>query len=161
MAAVVADISASRIRALWESDPGHVTPRIGVGAVIFDESGALLLLKRPESDYWALPVGFAEVGESAAQGVAREVREETALIVSVERLLGVYDCRGPHLLHQLYNLIFECKVIGGELTRTAEAPDHGYFEPSALPPLLPHHRPSIEDAFASRDSGRGGPRVDR
>ncbi len=161
MASSTIKLTPVELKSLWLADPGHVTPRVGIGAVIFDESGKLLLLKRPESSYWALPVGFSEVGETPAQGIAREVREETGLVIHANRILGVYDCRGSALLHQLYNIVFWCAVDGGELTKTAEAPDHGYFDRAMLPALLPHHCRSVADAFAAWHDGWSETAFDR
>ncbi|MDP8923249.1 MAG: NUDIX hydrolase N-terminal domain-containing protein [Chloroflexota bacterium] len=150
------------IQRIWACDTGYVTPRVGVGAAIFNAGGEILLLQRPESGLWGLPVGFSEVGETPAEGIAREVREETGLLVRPERLLGVYDCRGgPWLLHHLYNIVFWCTVQGGVLTPTAEAPIAGYFGPGGLPELVPHHAPSIMDAFAAQKGGATDAAFDR
>jgi len=62
------------------------------GAVIKDGQGRLLLIRRrnePGAGLWSLPGGRIEPGETGDQAVAREVREETGLSVTVGRLLGV------------------------------------------------------------------------
>ena len=154
MAGLATGQAPVEIRATWARDVGYVTPRVGVGAAIFDEGRRLLLQKRTDSGLWALPVGWSEVGETPAAGIAREVREETGLIVRPERLIGVYDCRpGPWLLHHLYNLVFWCSVQGGALVPTAEAPISDYFARDGLPELLPHHVGAIADAFVARQGG--------
>ncbi len=134
---------------VWAGDIGHVTPRVAVGAAIFDEAGRLLLQRRPESGLWALPVGYCEVGESAAEAIAREVMEESRLEVRPIRLIGVYDIRGRWVFHQLYSLVFLCDVVGGELTFTDEAPEAAYFSTSELPKLVGHQRACVADAFAA------------
>ena len=162
MAGLVIGQAPVEIRATWARDVGYVTPRVGVGAAIFDEDGRLLLQKRTDSGLWALPVGFSEVGETPAAGIAREVREETGLIVRPERLIGVYDCqRGPWLLHHLYNIVFWCSVQGGTLTPTAEAPVSEYFPRDGLPELLGHHVQAVEDAFATWNGGSPAAAFDR
>jgi len=165
MAGLLTDRPAPEFQTRWAGDVGYVTPRVGVGAAIFDAEGRILLLQRPESlpehPVWGLPVGWSEVGETPAEGIRREVREETGLIVRVDRLLGVYDCRGPGILHHLYNLVFACTVLAGTLTPTAEAPVGGYFCRDTLPDVLPHHAPSIADAFAARHDGWTGTYFDR
>ncbi len=153
-------LAATTVREEWAKDGGHVTPKVGVGAAIFDDDGKLLLLQRPESGRWSLPVGFCEVGETAASGIAREVREETGLLGRARRLLGVYDRPAAAGLHHLYNLVFWCVVEGGTLTRTAEAPDLGYFSRDTLPSLVPHHQKAIADAFAMWHDGWRGPAFD-
>ncbi|SDI77514.1 NUDIX hydrolase [Nonomuraea jiangxiensis] len=69
-----------------------------VGAIIFDASDRLLLIKRghpPGMGLWSIPGGRLEPGETDAAGVRREVLEETGLHVEVGRLAGTVDRPGP------------------------------------------------------------------
>jgi 8-oxo-dGTP diphosphatase len=69
-----------------------------VGAVVFDESGRLLLIKRanpPAQGKWSLPGGRQEPDESPEDGVVREVREETGLEVQVDREVGTVQRQAP------------------------------------------------------------------
>jgi len=62
-----------------------------VGAVIKDEAGRLLLIKRghePGKGLWSIPGGRIEPGESDESALIREVREETGLAVTAGRLIG-------------------------------------------------------------------------
>jgi 8-oxo-dGTP diphosphatase len=62
-----------------------------VGAVAFDDSGRLLLVKRanpPAQGLWSIPGGRVEPGESAEIAVVREVLEETGLSVTIVREVG-------------------------------------------------------------------------
>jgi mutator protein MutT len=68
-------------------------PIVAVGAVIVDH-GCVLLIQRgqePLKGEWSLPGGAVEVGETLADALVREVREETALEVVVGPVLGVLD----------------------------------------------------------------------
>jgi ADP-ribose pyrophosphatase YjhB (NUDIX family) len=162
MAGRVTGQDAVELQAIWARDVGYVTPRVGVGAAIFNDAGDILLQERTDSGLWALPVGFSEVGETAAAGIAREVREETGLIVRPDRLIGVYDCQGgPWLLHHLYNIVFWCSVRGGALVPTAEAPVAGYFGQDALPEIVAHHRQAVADAFTAQQGGSAAAAFDR
>jgi ADP-ribose pyrophosphatase YjhB (NUDIX family) len=150
------------VEAIWARDTGYVTPRVGVGAAIFDGDGRILLQQRTDSGLWALPVGFCEVGETPAAGIAREVHEEMGLIVRPDRLIGVYDCRGgPWLLHHLYDLVVWCSIQGGTLTPTEEAPVAAHFTQADLRELLRHHVQAIEDAFAAQRGGSPAAIFDR
>lgn len=62
-----------------------------VGAIVFDDAGRLLLIKRghpPGEGLWSLPGGRVEPGETDAEAVVREVLEETGLVVVPGRLAG-------------------------------------------------------------------------
>ncbi len=68
-------------------------PIVGVGGVVF-VGGRVLLVKRrfePLAGRWSLPGGALEVGETLAEGLAREMREETGLDVEVGPLVEVFD----------------------------------------------------------------------
>ncbi len=69
-------------------------PVAGVGAVVFDAAGRVLLVKRrhaPLKGEWSLPGGAVELGETLAAAVAREVLEETSLVVDVGPVVEVID----------------------------------------------------------------------
>lgn len=125
--------AAARLRA----EPGYVTPKVDVRAAVFD--GDRVLLVREVSDgRWSLPGGWADVGESPAEVVVREVREEAGLLVRAVRLLAVLDKRKhphPTQLAYVYKLFFLCQVLGGELRPSHETPDVDWFSRGALPPL--------------------------
>jgi ADP-ribose pyrophosphatase YjhB (NUDIX family) len=68
-------------------------PLVGVGGVVFI-GGRVLLIKRrfePLAGRWSLPGGAVEVGETLAEGLAREMKEETGLEVSVGPVVDVFD----------------------------------------------------------------------
>ncbi|MGW0804367.1 NUDIX hydrolase [Nonomuraea sp. NPDC002799] len=69
-----------------------------VGAIIFDASDRLLLVRRghpPGEGLWSIPGGRLEAGETDVAGVRREVLEETGLRVTVGRLAGTVERPGP------------------------------------------------------------------
>ena len=132
--------------------------RSSVSAVIFDRGGRLLLQQRSDGGQWGLPGGSVEIGESVRDAVRREVREETGLIVSVRRLIGVYSeparqvVRYPdgNVWHYI-NVCFECAVRGGALATSDETLALAYFPVRRLPRgLLSNHRIRVRDACARR-----------
>lgn len=69
-----------------------------VGAIIFNTDDELLVIKRgqePAVGRWTLPGGRIEPGESAEDAVAREVLEETGLVVTAIREVGSISLPAP------------------------------------------------------------------
>lgn len=122
--------------------------RIGVNALIFEDDRVLLALRK-DIDWWNLPGGGMEPGETVEEALYREVREETSLDVAIDRLVGVYS--KPQ--KQEVVLTFLCHVTGGTLTPTEESRDCCFFPIDELPEnTLPKHRQRIEDALLNRPS---------
>jgi 8-oxo-dGTP diphosphatase len=120
--------------------------RIGVFGVIIEDGKVLLGLRR-DSDWWNLPGGGMEPGETVDEALRREVLEETGLRVRVGRLVGVYS--KPQ--KQEVVLTFLCQVEGGELVETEEIRECRYVAPDALPAnTLPKHAERVRDAFLNQ-----------
>jgi len=69
-------------------------PMVGVGALIYDREGRILLVKRkfdPNKGRWAFPGGMLEVGETLAEAARREAREELSVEVKLGRVFQVVD----------------------------------------------------------------------
>ena|SRR5579875_2380744 len=69
-----------------------------VGAIVKDDAGRLLLIRRghePDAGLWSVPGGRVEPGETDEQALVREMREETGLAVVPGRLLGAVQRPGP------------------------------------------------------------------
>lgn len=72
----------------------YKSPGLTVDCVVFDEQNRALLVRRknpPFENYYALPGGFVEYGETTESAASRELREETGLTTSTFRLIGVYS----------------------------------------------------------------------
>lgn len=132
--------------------------RPGVSAVILDRRGRLLLQQRSDGGQWGLPGGAVEIGESVANAIVREVKEETGLTVRPRRIVGVYSdpafqvVKYPdgNIWHYV-SVCFECTRLSGELTTCDETLALDYFPLGRLPStLLPNHRIRIRDARARR-----------
>ena len=135
--------------------------RPSCSGTIFDASGErVLLTRREDNGVWCLPGGGMEAGESAAEACAREVLEETGLVVRVGRLVGVYST--PHMIVeyaggdriQPLSLNFMAEPIGGELGLSEETTDVGYFTREEMKGMdvWEHHLQRIDDAFAGTDA---------
>ncbi|HWB68100.1 MAG TPA: NUDIX hydrolase [Mycobacteriales bacterium] len=102
------------------------------GAVIRDDAGRLLLVRRghaPSAGTWSLPGGRVEPGETPAAAAAREVQEETGLVVEIGRLIDVVDL-GDYEVHD-----FEAQPIGGQLQAGDDASDVKWCTPDELDAL--------------------------
>ncbi len=139
-------------------DIPFTTPKVGVNVVIFDDAGRVLLTQREDNRLWCMPGGHVDLGETIAEAVVRETVEETGLIVEPGRIVGVYsDPRlalrvGLGLRYHMVLIAVECRVVGGALGRSDETLDEGWFDPDALPPLIPSHYQRIVDARAGREA---------
>ncbi len=163
MAATRADLSrdetlSNALYTKWRSQvqsgvPGYVTPKVGVGAVVFNDRDELLLIERP-SGYWLFPSGWADVGYTPAQVAAKEVREETGLDVTPTRLIAVQDIRtlvDQGMAMHFYSLVFYCRLNGGAMRlRPHEALQAKFFARENLPTPLAHPELNwVEHVFAA------------
>lgn len=114
---------------------GYVTPKVAVGAVVGNDDNEILLVQRADSGVWLYPTGWADVGYSASEVVVKEVGEETGIDVEPVRLIAVLDgLRLGFTRIPLYSLVFQCRVVGGELNpHPLECTDVGWFAEDALP----------------------------
>ncbi|WOX24314.1 NUDIX hydrolase [Streptomyces solicathayae] len=64
-------------------------PRMAAGALFFDAGGRVLMVEPTYKDYWDIPGGYVEAGESPLQAAVREVREELGIAPQLGRLLAV------------------------------------------------------------------------
>jgi 8-oxo-dGTP pyrophosphatase MutT (NUDIX family) len=136
--------------------PRHV---VGVSGAVLDDAGRVLIVQRREPQRWELPGGALELGEPLLDGLVREVREETGLLVEPLRLTGVYQ----NLRLGPVALAFACRVLSGSEQATAETSGWSWTSRDDVPDLMPPARAlralDALDALAeagSLDALRGG-----
>ena len=110
-------IPEDTVKARFIAEIGYITPKVGTNAAIFNDKGEILLMERSDGSGWCLPCGFVEPNETPAEGVIREVSEETGLDIKIKQLVGVFTRKpdgktGPHTTVSIVHL---CDVIGGQL----------------------------------------------
>jgi ADP-ribose pyrophosphatase YjhB (NUDIX family) len=102
-----------------------------VGAIITDDTGRLLLIKRghePEEGRWSLPGGRVRPGESDPQALVREVHEETGLQVEPGRLIGEVERPAPGgAIFDIHD--YAATVSGGLLAAGDDAADARWIVP--------------------------------
>ncbi len=141
MSAAAGAISEVEVRAVFEAQTGHATPKVDVRGVVFRESRILLVQEMLDGGRWTLPGGWADVGSSPAENAAREVYEESGYRVRPFKLLACYDRQRhphpPHLFH-IYKLFFRCELESDERRpdpHNQETGEAGWFAEDALPEL--------------------------
>jgi 8-oxo-dGTP diphosphatase len=112
--------------------PGRRIPC--VGAIIKDQAGRLLLIKRghaPQAGRWSLPGGRVEPGETDQQAVVREIHEETGLEVRCEHLIGsVERPYPPDAVLEIRD--YAATVTGGVLSAGDDAAEARWVSPADL-----------------------------
>ena len=117
----------------------------GITAYVEDEAGRILLGKRSDTGQWALVYGIIEPGEEPARAAAREVLEETGVIVRPRYLASVKS--SPQLITyangdqcRYLDLLFVCEVEAGGPASAHVGDDEstavGWFSPDELPEPL-------------------------
>jgi ADP-ribose pyrophosphatase YjhB (NUDIX family) len=117
-------------------------PIVGVGAVIVDDEGKVVLIRRryePLKGEWSLPGGGVEVGETLAEAVAREIREETGLDVEVGPVIEVFDRitrdEGERVRYHYVLIDYLCRPVGGTLRAGSDVDDAVLVDPAQLEPF--------------------------
>ena len=119
-------------------------PCVTVVALVFIQQGdAILLVKQGYGEqYWSLPGGKMEPGESIDEAAIREVMEETGLDVRLKRVVGLYSKPNEDGLA----VCFEGEVLGGILKADHEITECRYFPYDRIPEATREHlRQRIED----------------
>jgi len=132
-----------------------MTNSVGVNVAIV-KNYQVLLIQREDFEVWCLPGGNSEAGESLAETAIREVREETGLEISLQRLVGVYS--EPRWFYRgLHGAAFTAQVIWGNLKfQLEEVVDVRFFRIDELPEeMIFGNKQQIFDAI----NGIGGSAV--
>ena len=134
---------------------------MGATVVIDREDGKLLMLQHVGEEHWRVPSGFCELGENAAQTAVREIWEELALRIELDRLIGVHST--PQLnttypngdLIRNVGVVFHARTIGGRLKLDPnEIADRAWMTPQeALASVHPSRRNHYREILRHQKSG--------
>jgi 8-oxo-dGTP diphosphatase len=142
-------------------DTSHWLDAKPCASALVTRAGRLLLVRRghePWRGAWDVPGGFCGPREHPADAAAREVREETSLVVEVGGVLGMwidtYAPDGPDADKVTLNIYFHATAEGSDEARgdPTEVAEIGWFAPDELPDELafPGHLKAVLRAW--RDS---------
>jgi ADP-ribose pyrophosphatase YjhB (NUDIX family) len=144
MMAAGSGTEAARIEALFAAETGYATPKLGVRGAVFDPDGRILLVREAvDEGRWSLPGGWAEVNQTPAESMMREVAEESGYLARPVKLAAVWDRArqghppGPFSVTRLF---FVCALAGGEPRTSLETTEIAWFAEDALPEDLSHRR---------------------
>jgi ADP-ribose pyrophosphatase YjhB (NUDIX family) len=118
---------------------------LGVTGVVFNPQGQVLLVEHvlhPQHP-WGLPGGWVDAGETPQESLAREMREEVGLAVTVGALLHM------ETLTTMGHIDFAYACTAALHTVTALSPEllaHEWYNIDALPDIDPFQRVAIENA---------------
>lgn len=123
-----------------------------VGAIVHDRHGRLLLIRRarpPGAGLWSLPGGRVEAGESFPAATAREVLEETGLVVEVGVVVGTVRRDAPDgSVYDIHD--HRATVVGGALRAGDDAADAAWVDADGYATLDADGRlvPGLTEALA-------------
>jgi 8-oxo-dGTP diphosphatase len=101
------------------STPKHI---VSAAAVVINEKNEMLLIKGPRRG-WEMPGGQVEEGESLSQAAIRETKEESGIDIEIIKFCGIFQ----NVANSICNTLFLARPIGGELTKTSESLESGFF----------------------------------
>ena len=117
--------------------PGYATPKIDVRAAVMKD-GKILLVQETTDNCWAMPGGWADVGDVPSEVAIRECKEESGFDVKPVKVIGVFDANrvgGRLEFFHAFKIIFLCELIGGEAKPSNETLDVRFFDLNELPAL--------------------------
>ncbi len=109
----------------------HYRNPLAVVGCVAERDGRILLCKRaiePRYGYWTVPAGFMELGESLAEGAARETLEEACATVEMGHLFASVDVVDAGQVHFFFTGKLVSDIAAGE-----ESLDVGMFAPDEIP----------------------------
>ncbi len=117
--------------------PGYATPKIDVRAAVMRDN-KILLIQEISDERWAMPGGWADVGDIPSEVAVRETKEESGYDVKPTKVIGVFDANrlgGQLEFFHAFKIVFLCELIGGEAATSDETQDVSFFSFDDLPPL--------------------------
>ena len=131
------ELKSNEVVKVLMAQPGYATPKIDVRAAVIKDN-KILLVQEISDERWAMPGGWADVGDIPSEVAVRETKEESGYEVKPTKVIGVYDANrlgGQLEFFHAFKIVFLCELIGGEATPSDETQDVSFFNFDDLPPL--------------------------
>lgn len=111
----------------------YYDPKLAAACVIERDGRTLMVKRAVQTGYglWSMPGGYVDRGEPVETAAAREVVEETGLLVEIDQLIGLFSDAGNPVVVAAY----AATEVGGDLVPGPESLDAGFFALDELPPL--------------------------
>lgn len=130
------DISVEKVKNLFCNEVGYQTPKLDTRAAVFEHEKILLV--KENNGKWSLPGGWVDVNLSVKENTVKEVKEESGLDVTADRIIAIQD-RDRHNLpayaYGVCKIFVLCSVLGGEFEKNIETTEFRYFNKAELPEL--------------------------
>ncbi len=128
---------AAALRRAWFVEDGYATPKIDVRGVIFQQDRLLMVRERADGK-WTVPGGWADVNDTPAHAVEKEIEQESGFSARAVKLAAVFDRNQhghPPFLFHTWKLFFVCELTGGAARTSYETTAVEFFALDSLPEL--------------------------
>lgn len=138
-------------------DGSNKYPEVVAAAIIYNDNGEILLTRSSKwQDYWQIPGGHVELGETCVEALKREIKEETGLEIDNIKFCNLQDCVEPKEFERKVHFIFLeycARLAGGKMAeKNREMEDYKWLKPEAALKELklnPYTKISLEKYLAS------------
>ena len=153
MISVKTDISTEKVYHLFCNESGYQTPKVDTRAAVFVDGKILLVHEK--NGTWSLPGGWCDVDQSVASNAEKEVKEETGLDVTAEKLIAVHDWRKHNVTNYAYGVLkifVMCTYKGGKFEENMETTEIAFFGKDEIPNNLAAEKCTFEQILMCFDA---------
>jgi len=126
------------VKIVLMEQPGYATPKVDVRAAVINIQGKILLVQENTDRRWAMPGGWADVGDVPSEVAKRETKEESGFDVKPFKVIGVFDANrveGQLEFFHAFKIVFLCELKGGTARASDETIKVDFFSFDDLPAL--------------------------
>jgi ADP-ribose pyrophosphatase YjhB (NUDIX family) len=129
--------SPEQLLAAWQVEGGYATPKMDVRGGAFRD-GKILLVRERSDGKWTMPGGWADVNDTPASAVTKEIEQESGFIARISKVVALQDRdkhNTPTMLYHCWKVLFLCEIVGGSARTSVETDGVDFFALDALPEL--------------------------